>query len=593
MTVFKYIQKAEKLLNNAKYKTRIINSVLSNGFGDDGIWKNKYLDKYLEEWFVVDLKNYEVKVISSLCFEWQNNTRYSKIIEAVKAAKNPELLISLLSKTKTTDPCGTVDAIAIVNKWWTIDSYERKQTILMYELQHRVMKNDEYVEFDDVVNVVNVEETSAIIVLERLLETGALVQICPENRYIALKHVYDTSNNIKMFLEKYRDEKVTNIGIDPGSAPELSDEQMSVYDHIVNELDAVDNTRNGPKLVVLCAPAGTGKTQIAMEVSRAYRRVLFLAPTHKALQCLRERIGKGEYKTIESFHRAIDKGHADLVIIDEASMITSKRLEEILRYYSQEKTQILIMGDPSQLPPIHMGHALMDLVHVFKDVRVLSEIKRSKSEHIGNISNLIRRSDVFDIDDVVRYLEDVKTEEVSIKSSTKPKKACNINGEWITDPWSADYTQILAYRNETVDLLNEKVQEALGRRGATLNGCYVGDPVRFDANTELYKNGDIGTMISIDDSKSKKKTGTIMLRGGKKVVVTKDIAPAYACTIHKAQGSGFGNVILYVSTGDKYTLEMVYTAITRAEKSVLISGNLHELRRCHRAVRKTVTQLIT
>jgi exodeoxyribonuclease V alpha subunit len=68
-----------------------------------------------------------------------------------------------------------------------------------------------------------------------------------------------------------------------------------------------------------------------------------------------------------------------------------------------------------------------------------------------------------------------------------------------------------------------------------------------------------------------------------------DLAPAFAMTVHKAQGSEFDDVALVLPDVDVplLTRELVYTAMTRARRSVLVVGSAHLLAR---AVQRTASR---
>ena len=93
-------------------------------------------------------------------------------------------------------------------------------------------------------------------------------------------------------------------------------------------------------------------------------------------------------------------------------------------------------------------------------------------------------------------------------------------------------------------------------------------------------NGDIGVLESID-----KQTSTITVRFDDKIAMftgeeLEDIELAYAITVHKSQGSEFDCVILPVCDIPpqlKYR-NLLYTAVTRAKKMLVIIGNSNDLK---------------
>jgi exodeoxyribonuclease V alpha subunit len=102
---------------------------------------------------------------------------------------------------------------------------------------------------------------------------------------------------------------------------------------------------------------------------------------------------------------------------------------------------------------------------------------------------------------------------------------------------------------------------------------------RNDYERGLF-NGDQGVIVRVDpgDDGGPRLTG-VFARSGRSFEVVPldgsvDIAPAFALTVHKAQGSEFDHVALVLPEADMplLTRELIYTAITRARRSALIVG---------------------
>lgn len=132
-------------------------------------------------------------------------------------------------------------------------------------------------------------------------------------------------------------------------------------------------------LSVLIGPAGTGKTTLIralVELIGGDRAVL-LAPTGKARVQLATKVGGGaKSATIASFlsperfdgerYLVLDEHgprvDADLVVIDEASMLTEEMLAAALDAFRSIR-RLVFVGDPRQLPPIGAGRPFVDLVN--------------------------------------------------------------------------------------------------------------------------------------------------------------------------------------------------------------------------------------
>lgn len=151
----------------------------------------------------------------------------------------------------------------------------------------------------------------------------------------------------------------------------LSEDQMIANQEIL-EWFRTDEKMYGT--YSLRGAAGTGKTTLLKvvidELSDDYE-VLCIAPTHKAKNVLKEKtgvdchtmhgfLGYAPYINLESVddfsgfkrERSTNAEHTDLVIVDEASMISSVLKKEIEEVAKQYKVKILYVGDEYQLPPI-------------------------------------------------------------------------------------------------------------------------------------------------------------------------------------------------------------------------------------------------
>jgi len=137
----------------------------------------------------------------------------------------------------------------------------------------------------------------------------------------------------------------------------------------------------GSRLTVLVGPAGTGKTTLLKvlcdQKDIKEGGILLLAPTGKARVRMETQIGIKGAQTIAQFlvrrdrydpHTGryklsntarVEAGHT--VIIDEASMLTEEQLGATLDAL-KAPSRLILVGDPSQLPPIGTGRPFVDIV---------------------------------------------------------------------------------------------------------------------------------------------------------------------------------------------------------------------------------------
>jgi exodeoxyribonuclease V alpha subunit len=152
---------------------------------------------------------------------------------------------------------------------------------------------------------------------------------------------------------------------------------------------------------------------------------------------------------------------------------------------------------------------------------------------------------------------------------------------------TVDDVQVLApvYRGPAgVDALNLALKEALnppeGR--PSVSGFHVGDRVmqtRNDAELDVA-NGDVGTVVDLAP-----RDGTLRV-GFPRGEVTydrrqgRDLVPAWAVTVHKAQGGEWPVVVLVCDRSHRSMLwrNLVYTAVTRASRALIVVGQREVLR---------------
>jgi exodeoxyribonuclease V alpha subunit len=102
------------------------------------------------------------------------------------------------------------------------------------------------------------------------------------------------------------------------------------------------------------------------------------------------------------------------------------------------------------------------------------------------------------------------------------------------------------------------------------NRFYCGDKVMFMKNAKGLCNGDVGRITVVSDD-----TLTVDFGRGKPVVLKEEdlenLELAYACTIHKSQGSEYACVIMVISNSHFIMLKknLIYTGLTRAKKKLI------------------------
>ena len=279
-----------------------------------------------------------------------------------------------------------------------------------------------------------------------------------------------------------------------------------------------------------------------------------------------------------------------LVVLDEASMIDLPTLHAILRYMP-EGARLLLTGDAAQLPPIGFGlvyHALVSDAQITANLTVIH--RQAPESGIPTVSAAIRerRMPLFtDYQGVADGVSFVPCESGLIGDVVERivlQVGGYSNGVLVVSPTKKGAGG--------VDALNARLHERLRPSGAPahdikgFNAQYytIGDPVmwlRNDYSRGLF-NGQIGQVKSIPDSLGER--WLEVLFDGESSPRTlqledlMDLTLAHAITCHKLQGSQVARVVVPIFETRLLDPSWVYTAITRAERQVILVGDLAVLR---------------
>jgi exodeoxyribonuclease V alpha subunit len=368
------------------------------------------------------------------------------------------------------------------------------------------------------------------------------------------------------------------------------------------------------KLLVITGGPGVGKTTLINAILRILAakrlRIQLCAPTGRAAKRMAEATGL-EAKTI---HRLLEFDPAaygfrrnaelplecDLLVVDETSMVDVPLMASLLAAIPPE-AGLLLVGDVDQLPSVGPGQVLADAINsgALPVTRLTEVFRQAASSRIISTAHAINGGRIPDLrsppggESSDFYFLPAETPEQAVSLILKVV-AERIPARFGLDPVAE--VQVLcpmarggcgsrSLNIELQKLLNPDPAEQVERFGWRFA---PGDKVMQIANDyekEVF-NGDVGTIDAIDASGSElsvlfpsSEAGSGAAAAGSRAVVygwgeLDHLVPAYACTIHKSQGSEYPAVVIPLLTQHYAMLQrnLVYTGLTRGKQLVVLVG---------------------
>jgi len=414
------------------------------------------------------------------------------------------------------------------------------------------------------------------------------------------------------------------------------------------------------RLVVIAGGPGTGKTRtVARLLAVAHRmaiaegrplEVALAAPTGKAAQRMTDAVRNeisaaglpaelaepllateastihrllGPTGGLEFRHDRNDPLAADIVVIDEASMVSLPLMARLLDAVRPD-ARLVLVGDPYQLTSIEAGAVLGDVVGpaaiagwggslllgpLSGGVVVLERVHRFRADSaIAALADAVRSGDAdgtIDIlssgaGDVAWVLPDDRAargavEHLVVENALDVVAAARAGDRLAGLTATADVKVLAATRRGPLGTYEwrERIERSLARRAARVpvgRRWYVGRPVIVTENdySNALFNGDTGLVVATDAAPA-----VVFPRGD----TTRDLQPSqlaqvetwWSMTIHKSQGSEFRHVVVSLPKAGSpiLTRELLYTAITRAREQLTVVADEASVRA---AVGRTVAR---
>jgi exodeoxyribonuclease V alpha subunit len=373
-------------------------------------------------------------------------------------------------------------------------------------------------------------------------------------------------------------------------------------------------------VVVITGGPGTGKTTVVRALvqtwERAGRRVMLAAPTGRAAKRLAEATGH----TAQTVHRLLEWGKpregaraspfgrgddnpvpADLLVVDEASMLDLQLARGLVAAVRPGATLVLV-GDVDQLPSVGPGQVLRDVIDSGRvPVTRLREVFR-QAEGSGIVENAYRilggempigqkeaRGDFF----IVAAEEPERARDVVVRLCKE-----RIPSAFGFDPLRDVQVLSPMHRGAAgTEGLNRALQEALNPHGAAVEfgaeqgrRLRVGDKVmqvRNDYERDVF-NGDVGVIVAARLDEEDEPVVEVDFDGRRvryEADALGELDLAYAVSVHKSQGSEYPAVVVPLLMQHYLLLQrnLLYTAVTRAKKLIVLVG-------AERAIRRAVAE---
>ncbi len=429
---------------------------------------------------------------------------------------------------------------------------------------------------------------------------------------IFLAHLHRDERRIAESLQEGAEGAPPWSAIDAGMAISWVEQRLGL--ELAASQKAAVELALASKLLVITGGPGVGKTTLINAILRILAakklRIQLCAPTGRAAKRMAEATGL-EAKTI---HRLLEFDPAaygfrrnaelplecDLLVVDETSMVDVSLMASLLAAIPPE-AGLLLVGDVDQLPSVGPGQVLADaiasgalavarLTEVFRQAASSRIITTAHAINAGTIPDLRsppegERSDFYFLpaetpEQAVGLILKVVGERIPARFGFDP-----VGEVQVLCPMARGGCGSRSLNLELQKLLNPDPAEQVERFGWRFA---PGDKVMQIANDyekEVF-NGDVGTIDAIDSDNSElsvlfpiSEAGPGAEKVGSRAVVygwgeLDHLVPAYACTIHKSQGSEYPAVVIPLLTQHYAMLQrnLVYTGLTRGKQLVVLVG---------------------
>lgn len=307
----------------------------------------------------------------------------------------------------------------------------------------------------------------------------------------------------------------------------LNQDQRAAFDKLAHFLTSPDDS-----VYVIKGWAGTGKTycvslfvKYALEIvyaNKNWYRIAVTGPTNKSVRVIKKTSGiRSTRVTFQTIHKLLglkEKITMDgkqefvndgdfkpgiastrLLIIDEVSMLNDDLFEKILQY--REKTKIICMGDPAQIPPVGRPDCIPFREELAKQYKIktveLRTVMRQKEGNAIIDSSVMIRSGLESSGSQVQPISVVNekgegVEFLNLNSVEVRKEFPKRLEEYFKSTHfskDSEYAKIIAWRNKTVATMNDLIRSVIYGEESKTSKILVGE--KLIANNPIIQDGNI------------------------------------------------------------------------------------------------------
>ena len=389
----------------------------------------------------------------------------------------------------------------------------------------------------------------------------------------------------------------------------------------LQEKAVLESIKNG--LFILSGGPGTGKTTTINTIIRYFESehldIFLAAPTGRAAKRMTEATGY-EARTI---HRMLELNgalgeegnakfrferneenplEADVVIIDEMSMVDINLLQALLRAI-MPGTRLILVGDVDQLPSVGPGQVLRDIMSGgFFPMVILKKIfRQAKESDIVVNAHKINHGEMLELNNKSIDFFFLERNDTNVIYKHMVQLITEKLPQYVgTDAFDIQVLTPMRKGSLGVEALNQILQKYMNPPSADKKEHVFGDTIfregdkvmqiknNYELEWEIVSrygipvdkglgvfNGDMGRVLEINEY-----AGNMVIEYDEHRRVTypfiqlEELELAYAITIHKAQGSEYAAVVMPLLGGPRmlFNRNLLYTGVTRAKSCVMILG---------------------